>query len=76
MAYQTFDWEEAKAHNSAEKHAWLLANHNKQVSEDEYITAITAFRANDARPYNARRYGMSRLRSQYRQLVQKFGFFI
>src|SRR5689334_12401718 len=53
---KAFDWEQCSKQHRPAHVAWLKANHDKPVTEVEYVEAYRDLRASDNRPNNARRY--------------------
>ncbi len=50
-------------------------NHDRPVTEAEYMAAYRAQRSADSRPHKAHRYATAKLRGTYRNLQEDFGFF-
>jgi hypothetical protein len=72
---KTFDWEKFSESHKPEWAAWLETNHAKTVTEAEYMAAYRAQRSTDTRPHKAGRYATAKLRGNYRNLQENFGFF-
>jgi len=70
-----FDWAQFSERHKPEWTAWLEANHARPVTEAEYLEAYRAQRSADTRPHKARRYATAKLRANYRNLQEDFGFF-
>lgn len=66
-----FIWATAKG--SPERIAWLQANYNKPVTQEEYTQAVKALPHNHRRANKCRT--PSRCRSDYEYLKITFGFF-
>lgn len=72
-----FDWEHSKKVHSPERHAFLLANFDKNVTEEEYVAAVSSW------PRTKKRVGVapgkqrqpSQAKRDYRVLKERFGFF-
>jgi hypothetical protein len=72
---KTFDWEKFSDSHKPEWSAWLETNHARTVTEAEYMAAYRAQRSADTRPHKAGRYATAKLRGNYRNLQENFGFF-
>jgi hypothetical protein len=66
-----FNWD--TAFGSAERVAWLKENHNKPVTEDEYVEHIKSLPHDHPKASRCR--GPSRNRKDYQYLKARFGFF-
>jgi hypothetical protein len=73
---KSFDWEQCSKQHKPQWAAWLEANHEKPVTEAEYMEAYRAGRSEDERSHNARRYATAKLRKSYLNLKEDFGFFV
>jgi hypothetical protein len=76
MEYPTFDWDNAEKKYRPEHVAWMRENHNKPITEEEFVAYRKSLRASDTRGSKAKRYSTARLRGQYRRLKEKYGFFV
>lgn len=54
---------------------WLRANHNKKVSEEEFVRAWQSLRQHSRAKHKGQRNSPSHARNQYRRLVSIYGFF-
>jgi hypothetical protein len=72
---KAFDWEQCSKQHRPAHVAWLKANHDKPITEVEYVEAYRDLRASDNRSNNARRYSTAKLKGSYRNLRDTFGFF-
>lgn len=71
-----FDWDYARDKTkNPMKLQWLFDNHRKDVSEEEFVKAISEFRQYSVTTGKSKKYCPSALRIQYRSLVKDFGFF-
>lgn len=68
---EIFIWD--TAHGSAERIGWLKENHNKPVTEDEYVEAIKSLPHDHL--YAAKCRAPAHNRRNYRHLKERFGFF-
>ena len=73
---KTFDWKQFSDQHRPVWAAWLEANHDKVITEAEYIAAYRLMREDDTRPHKARRYATAKVRASYRNLQEDFGFFV
>jgi hypothetical protein len=73
---KTFDWTQFSDQHKPAWAAWLEANHDKPITEAEYIEAYRAQRKDDTRSHKARRYATAKVRAVYRNLQVDFGFFV
>ena len=73
---KTFDWEYHKKHAQPKRHEWLKANYNKPISQDDYIAAMIPLKATQTGKIKNNNYSPHKLKNQYRNLKQKFGFFV
>jgi hypothetical protein len=71
-----FDWAQFSEGHKPQWTAWLEANHARPVAEAEYMKAYRAQRSADTRPHKAGRYATAKLRGNYRNLQEDFGFFV
>lgn len=69
-----FDWEEAKSYHSPEVYAFLLDNHDKLLSEDEFVADYMAIPKISKAGNLVVRHNRS-ARHQFNRLKNKFGFF-
>lgn len=69
---KTFDWEFAEKNSSKEKTAFLSTVRDSKMSEQEFLDAAAKFRLTSN---NKRTFNPSKLRREYRNLVEQFGFF-
>jgi hypothetical protein len=72
---KAFDWTRFSDQHKPAWAAWLEANHDKPVTEIEFITAYRAQRDDDKRTHKARRYATAKVRQSYKNLKNDFGFF-
>ena len=73
---KTFDWTQFSERHKPQWAAWLETNHARTVTAGEYMEAYRAQRSADTRPHKARRYATAKLRENYRNLQEDFGFFV
>ena len=73
MTMKTFDWEYLKTERSPQYYKWLYGNHDKQLSEEEFVVAVQSLK--EFRKGTSYKYSPSHLRRNYRNLVKRFGFF-
>jgi hypothetical protein len=71
-----FDFEhEYFKRQSPQKQEWIKANHDKPITEDEYILVMQKLRKYATHPKASQRYSRSAARSAYRSLKNNYGFF-
>ncbi len=82
---KTWDWEVAKGKFNEHKFKWLWLNHDKKISEEEFVHVWRGFkkfsvqqkkRGNVERSVLHSRYAPSQLKRDYRNLKANFGFFV
>jgi hypothetical protein len=73
---KTFDWTKFSDEHKPAWATWLEANHDKAVTQAEYIAAYRLQRKDDTRPHKARRYATAKLRQSFLNLQEDFGFFV
>lgn len=73
--YKTFDWEQAQSQTKNQrKLQWIKENCEREVTEQEFVDAIYLLKA-FRQGYLQSKYTPSKLRYQYRNLKEGFGFF-
>lgn len=73
ILFRPFNFE--TAHGSKERVEWLRANHDKPVTEEEYIAALQSWKLpNMGRKHN-KHYNSSAGKYQYKRLKRVYGFF-
>ena len=70
-----FDWEQFKADAQPKRFKWLRENHNKHITEDEFISAMQTIKDTQRGRVKNQNYKISRLKRQYNHLTTRFGFF-
>ena len=72
-----FSWEECKKLYSPEHVQFLTDTWNKQLSEEEFIAGMQKLREfSRAKRRKNKLYSPNKLKKQYRNLVEIFGFFV
>jgi len=71
---KVFDWDTCSG--SKERKEYLLQNHCKKVSEEDFLKGYSELReySTSKRILN-KKYSPSAIKKEYRSLVNKFGFF-
>ena len=71
-----FDWGHYAQKHSPQKTLWLQNNHNKKISEEQFVVDMKNLREYSKGKKLSTRYSPSYLKHQYKRLVTKFGFFV
>ena len=69
-----FDFDNCK--HCPQRIAWLKENHNKKMSEEEFVDAWQGFRGFSKANHKGRVNTPCKARKRYHRLKEKFGFFV
>lgn len=74
MKKKIFDWEFYKTISSPERYTWMSQNHNKTISEEEFVKIMQYLKS--FRRGKSYKYQPSHLKQEYKRLKENFGFFL
>jgi hypothetical protein len=68
-------WDWSLCGHCPERTKWLKENHDKQISEEEFVEAWKKTRIFSRKKHAGRRNSPSAYRNEYKNLKNEFGFF-